>query len=174
MKTEKLNKKYTPSELADAFVFRNTLTDKQKEEARKQLAEARKKVKEKTTDTQKLYARILQLRYQMEDYAKSSTYDEKQNFASFLRTYIKLNYKINKEFADDIHINETELSQILNKHRDPSENIIIRLELHSNNVIPAVSWFKLLEKEKLYELETDTSLREQEEKYVKRRLAFDF
>ena len=170
MKTKKLDTKYTAAELADSFVFRNTLTFKQKEEAREQLAEARKKLKSHVSEQERVYASVLQLRYQMEDYANSIKFDKNLSFAFFLRSYIKLNYKVNKDFANDISIDETELSQILNKHRAPSEKTIIRLELHSNNIIPALNWFKLLEKEKVYELQTDTSLRDKEQKHVKNRL----
>lgn len=170
MKAKKLNKRYKASELADSFVFRTKLSPKQKEEARSQLATARKKNSEKRTDEQKLYARILQLRFRIEDYTRSATYDEQLSFSYFLRSYIKLGYKANKQFAKDIDMDETELSQVLNDHRSPSEKTIIRLELHSNNTIPALSWYKLLEKEKEHELQTNNTLREREEKYVKKRL----
>jgi transcriptional regulator with XRE-family HTH domain len=170
MKTEKLNKKYTSNELADSFVFRNTLTAQQKEDAGKQLEEARKKAKKQHTSGDILYAGVLQLRYRIEEYTGSSLYKADLSFAYFLRAYIKLNYKNNKDFAKDIHLDETELSQVLNGHRSPSEKTLIRLELHSNKMIPALCWFKLLEKEKEYELETDNALREREEKYVRNRL----
>ena len=140
MKAKKLNTKYTPSELADSFVFRNSLTDKQKEESRNQLTEARKKNRLHVTERETLHARVLQLRYQMEDYAKSSQFNEHLSFAYFLRNYIKLKYKVNKDFAKDINIDETELSLILNKHRYPSEKTIIRLELHSNKMISALNY----------------------------------
>lgn len=172
MKTEKLTRKYTHEELADSFVFRNTLTAGQQETAATQFAEARKKVKQKHTADEELHAGVLQLRYQIEDYTNSTQYKAHLSLSYFLRSYIKLNYKTNKDFAKDIHLDETELSQVLNGHRDPSEKTLIRLELHSGNLIPAVYWYKLLEKEKEYELETDNTLREQEEKYVKNRLTF--
>ena len=78
--------------------------------------------------------------------------------------------KKNKDFASDIDIDETELSQILNQHRKPREKIIIRLELHSNKTIPAITWFRLLEKEKEHEILTDNSLRRTESRHVKNRL----
>lgn len=172
MKTEKLNKKYTAKELAGSFVFRNTLTAQQTEDAAKQLAEARRKAHKQHTPQDLLYAGVLKLRYQIEEYTESTLYKAHLSFAYFLRAYIKLSYKNNKDFAKDIHIDETELSQILNGHRDPSEKTLIRIELHSGNMLPALYWFKLLEKEKEYELETDHTLREREEKYVRNRLTF--
>lgn len=170
MKTTKLTNKYSAAELADAFVFRNKLTKSQKKQADNQLAEARKKLRLKVSEQQKLHALVLQLRYRIEDYANSSIYDKNLNFSYFLRSYIQLQYPTNKDFARDINLNETELSQILNNHRAPSENTIIRLELHSNHIINAVNWYKLLEKTKIHELQTDTALRKREEKFVKRRL----
>lgn len=170
MKSNKLNKKYSAAELAESFVFRSTLNPKQKEEGRKQLAEARAKVKKNLTAGQKLLAGVLQLKYQIEDYGKSSVYDKNLSFAYFLRQYIKLKYKANKQFAADINIDETELSQILNNHRSPGEKTIIRLEIHSNKTIPALSWYKLLEKEKEYELQNNMEVREKEVKYVKNKL----
>lgn len=172
MKAEKLTKKYTAKELAGSFVFRNTLTAQQTADAGNQLAEARRKAKKQHTPQDVLYAGVLQLRYQIEEYTASTQYKAHLSFAYFLRAYIKLSYKNNKDFAKDIHIDETELSQILNGHRDPSEKTLIRIELHSGNMLPALYWFKLLEKEKEYELETDHTLREREEKYVKNRLTF--
>jgi transcriptional regulator with XRE-family HTH domain len=170
MKTNKLTKKYKASELADSFVFRSTLNDKQKTEGRTQLAKAREKVRKNITPGQKLLAGVLQLKYQMEDYGKSSIYDKNLSFAYFLRQYIKLKYTANKQFALDINIDETELSQLLNNHRSPSEKTIIRLEIHSNKTIPALSWYKLIEKEKEYELQNNTEVREKETKYVKNKL----
>ncbi|MFV8328291.1 hypothetical protein [Flavobacterium sp. ZS1P14] len=71
MKTDKLNSKYTPEEQADSFIFRTKLTPKQVQDAADQLNLARKKTKEQRTDSQTLYARVKQLQFQMEDYAKS-------------------------------------------------------------------------------------------------------
>ena len=165
---KKLNKKYTDSELAESFIFRSKITAKQKFEADKQLNEALAKKKEKTSEKEKLYASLMQMRFQMEDYVGSNSYNEQLSFSYFLRRYIKLRYKANKQFAMDINIEATELSLILNNHRLPSEKTIVRLELHS--AIPAVVWYKLVEKQKEYELTTDKSLREKEIKHVRNRL----
>lgn len=173
MRTEKLDKKYSKEDQVDAFVFRTKLSDKQIREAANELQLARKKAKEQLNENQILYARVQQLKFLIEDYAKSNSYNKDFSFAYFLRKYIKLNYKINKHFAKDIELPETELSSILNKGRAPSKRTIVRLELHSNNTISAVSWYKLLEKQKEYELQTDKESRQVESKHVKNRLVFD-
>lgn len=177
MKPDKILKNYTPEEIADSIVFKNPIPEGQIKEAAEELAEARRKKRESQSDKQrasyKLYSKILQLRFLMEDYAKSKEYDESQTFASFLKTYIKLIYKVNKKFAQDIDLNETELSLILRERRLPTEKIIVRLEIHSNNLIPALSWFKVVEKQREYELEKDIEFRKEQRKHVKNRLEFE-
>ncbi len=170
---KKINEKYSPKELAESFVFRNQSTREQKEELSAELAEARKQVQSEMDEKDELYAQVLQLRFQIEDYLKASRFDTSLTFASFLRQYIKLGYKMNKEFAADINLDETELSAILNKHRSPSDKTIIRLELHSNNAIPAITWYKLLEKEKEHRIQSDQKIRENENRFVKKRLLFN-
>jgi hypothetical protein len=171
MKTKKNN--YNLNELADAVVFKNTLSVEEVKNASSQLAEARKKNREIFTENQKLYAKVLQLRFLMEDYAKSEVYIDDLSFASFLKKYIRLNYKINKNFANDINLKEAELSLILNRHRLPNEKIIVRLELHSNNTIPAISWYRVLEKEKEHELQANIEFKQKQNKFVKNRLQFE-
>jgi hypothetical protein len=172
MKMNKLDKKYTKEEQADAFVFRNELSEKEKAEASNDLILARKNAKAELNDNQIVYAKVLQLRFIMEDYIKSNGFNKDFSFAFFLRKYIRLGYKINKDFAKDIQLAETELSSILNKGRTPSRKTFVRLELHSNNAIPAIIWYKVFEKEKENELQMDKLVREKEEKYVKNRLVF--
>lgn len=74
--------------------------------------------------------------------------------------------EVRKKTQSEISIDETELSQLINKHRQLIESIIIRLELHSNNTIPAVLWYKLLEKEKVHSLQINIVLRKMERKNV--------
>jgi plasmid maintenance system antidote protein VapI len=170
MSLKKLSKKYTSEELADAFVFRSTLSTEEEILASEQLKLARLKNREKLTDNQRLYASVLQLRFMIEDYLKSDQFDRELSFGNILRKYIALNYKINKQFAADIQLDETELSQLLNNKRMPSEKTIIRLEIHSNNVISAVSWYKLVEKQHEHMLSTDQQLRIQQASFVKNKL----
>lgn len=170
MKTEKLEKTYTPKELAESFVFRAKLSGKQKKETDRELAEARKKTREKSHPNDALLLRLLQLKYQMEEYSSNAPFDANRSFGFFLRAYLKSLDKKNKDFASDIDIDETELSQILNMHRKPSEKIIIRLEIHSNKTIPAITWFRILEKEKEHDIVTNTIMRKNEGKHVKNRL----
>lgn len=167
MKKNKLNDKYTDRELADSFVFRNKITPAQKAESDALMNEMRKEIQNSVTPKQLLLSRLLQLKYQIEDYLENPTYDNRFSFGFFLRGYLETLNKKNKEFAKDIDIAETELSQILNKHRNPSEKVIIRLEIHSNKILPAIMWHRLIEKEKEHEILTNTDLRTKEREHVR-------
>lgn len=171
MKNRELKKKYTDKELAESFVFRNKLTPNQKEVSDKLLKEMRGKIQSEITPKQLLLSRLLQLKYQIEDYLENPTYDAQRSFGFFLRSYLEMLNKKNYEFANDIGIKEAELSQILNKHRKPSEKIMVRLEIHSNEIIPAITWFKLLEKENEYEFSTNNTLRVSEKEHVRNMVA---
>jgi transcriptional regulator with XRE-family HTH domain len=171
MKT-KLTNKYTREELVDSFVFRTNLTPKQEKESISLLQEARQKNKQNIKSNHIILASILQLKYQIDEYINLDIYDENRSFGTFLRFYLKSLGIKNKDFAKDIDIEETELSQLLNQHRKPSDKIIIRLEIHSNKTIPAITWLKLLEKEKEHEISTNDVIRKNESKHVKNRLQF--
>ncbi|MBI2257466.1 MAG: hypothetical protein HYU67_01030 [Flavobacteriia bacterium] len=172
MKKDKLKIKYTEKELADSFVFRNNLTQFQKEESTIQMRLQRKKMENLIHPNEALLFSLLQLKYQIEDYLENSNYDVERSFSYYLRTYLNFLNKKNKEFAKDIDIAETELSQILNQHRKPSEKLFIRLEIHSNKIIPAITWFKLSEKEKEHDILTNNSLRIREQNHVRNKLSF--
>ena len=130
------------------------------------MAEARRKSQAEMTEEQKLHAGLLQLKFQLEDYVNSYQYKQGNSFGYFLTQYLTVIGKTRREFAGEIKIHETLLSHLINNRRVPSDNIIIRLELHSNNNIPAVLWFKLLEKKRAHLIATDTAIRKRELQYV--------
>ena len=147
------------------------LTAAQQKEAKLQLASARKKTQGQMTEQDRLESNIFSLRFQIEDYLAGKEYDPKMTFGYFLREYVEfLNIK-RKVFADAISIDETLLSQLINMHRLPPDYLVIRLEIHSNNLIPADYWLKLVEKQKEHMIKTDKAMRKKEQKYVHTRIA---
>lgn len=170
MKSTKRSIKYTPKEIAEAFVFPIKLTATQKKEAAKQLAIERKKGQEQMKESDRLSLQLSQLKFQLEDYIQNSEFNPDLTFGHFLKQYVDLLRLKRKEFAEDISIDETLLSQFINQHRMPPDYIAIRLELHSNNSIPATYWYKLVEKQKEFELKTDKDIRRKESKFVLRRV----
>ncbi|MCH5720003.1 hypothetical protein [Niabella hibiscisoli] len=139
-------------------------------EAAVQLNAARAKVQANASHEEQLVSDILQLRFRLEEYLNSEAFNPEFKFSYFLKQYVQLLNKKRKVFAQEINIDETELSQLINDHRSPGENILIRLELHSNNAIPAIAWYKLIEKEKEHYINTNQFIRRREEKHVSNKI----
>jgi hypothetical protein len=152
MSYKKLLQEFTPEELAEAFVFPMKLSPKQQRIADQQLSEALRLSREKMTRQERLAGSLMGLRFRMEDYFKSDKPNEDYSFGYFLKLYIQLLERKRREFAAEIGINETLLSQFINRHRMPPDYMPIRLELHSNNTLPAEHWLKIIEKDKEREM----------------------
>jgi plasmid maintenance system antidote protein VapI len=163
---EKIMKEMTPEEIVENFVLPVKETKKQREEAAKAIAEARKQYRAQLTKKDYLKANLLQLRFQLQDYIKAETYDPNKRFGNFLKAYLLILNKKSTELASEINIHETLVSQLINNHRNPNEDIMVRLELHSNNNIPAHYWFMLVQKDRINQLKTDKELRKREKKFV--------
>ncbi len=174
MKTKNLSHQHSSEELADAIVYPVTLTSAQKKEAAEQLAVARKKGQKEISKNDKLSLQLFQLKFQLENYFENKDFNHEFTFGYFLKHYVDLLQIKRKDFADQISIDETMLSQFINMHRMPPEYIAIRLEIHSNNTIPATYWFKLVQKQREHELKTDKEIRRKENKFVHRKLAVNF
>jgi plasmid maintenance system antidote protein VapI len=166
MSYKKLRKRFTPEELVDAFVFPVKLTAKQQKEAAEQLAAARKKSKAEMTDETKRSLIAIGVRSRIADSLQEETFNPEHTFGSFLKLYVELLEKKRKEFAEEISIDDTLLSQLINGHRFPPDYVAIRLELHSNNIIPATLWLKLVDKQRLHEVENNKELRKKEKQFV--------
>ena len=167
--------KFTDDELADAFVFPSDkiLTNKERKQE-SDFWSARRKQFESRTGEQKMYSSLLQLKFQLEDYIDSVQYKKTLNFGYFLNEYVSRQNKKDKQFAEEVDVTPSVLSQYINNHRKPKDEFVIRLELHSGGMIPAISWFKILQKDKEHEIMTSQQLRKEESKHVKNRLEFAY
>lgn len=164
---EVLLKQYGAEELGGNLVFPKTKTVTTDKKTRNILLEELEKRRSAISPDDQLNAQIMQLRFQIEDYLKENRFNRKKTFGYFLKSYITILDKKSNEFADEIDIKPTELSQYINNHRTPPQPVMIRLELHSNNIIPAVHWYRLAESRKLHALMSDKTLRKEQKKYVK-------
>lgn len=169
---KKLEQEFSHEEIAESYIFPDTSSKEQRAHALELVQAYRKKRTAKQTANDKLSLQILQLKFLMEDYISKNEYNNKFKFGFFLKEYISTLELKNKDFADDICIKPTELSHYISNRRKPNEELIIRLELHSNKNIPAIYWYKILEKENEYEITHDLEIRKQEQKKVKNRLEF--
>jgi len=171
---KEIEREYSPEEIAESIVFPGTKDPKGREAELSEFRKFRKKIADKQSEKSKLISQLLQLRFLIEDYLETETFNKNYYFGFFLKEYIIRLEKKNNQFAEEINVNPTELSQIINKHRKPTEKLIFRLEIHSNMNFPALMWFKLLEKERAYELKHNKEIIDSEKKHVKPGLAFSF
>jgi hypothetical protein len=170
MNNKKKSRKITPGELSGDVLLPHDLTPAEKKEADRQLAEARAKTKGEMTEETRIRLTLRHIKYRIEDYLESKEYDPKLTFGYFLKEYVILLDIKRKTFAEEISIDETLLSQLINMHRLPPDYLAIRLEIHSNNFIPASYWYKLVEREKEYHIRTDKAMRRRERKFVHNRI----
>jgi plasmid maintenance system antidote protein VapI len=171
---KEIEKEFTPEEIAESIVFPGTKNQKERESVLAEFRKLRKKISNKQSKESKTISQLLQLKFLIEDYLKDDKFNKKFYFGYFLKEYIARLEKKNNQFANEIDVNPTELSQIINKHRKPTEKLIFRLEIHSNRNFPAVMWFKLLEKERAYELHHNKKIINSEKKHVKEKIDFSF
>ena len=169
---KKIEKESSGEEIAESIVFPGTKDQKLREAELAEFRKFRKEIANKRAEKNKVIAQMLQLKFLIEDYLKADTFNKDYYFGYFLKEYINRLEKKNNQFADEINVNPTELSQIINKHRKPTEKLIFRLEIHSNRNFPAIMWFKLLEKDRAYELIHNKGIIDGEKKHVKKGLAF--
>lgn len=163
---KKTFEKLSAKEQAESFVFRNNLTGKDNLIEAGAIATAREELKNKKGRDNSIRFKLLQLKFQMEDFINNPL-DDRNSFGTFLKQYIEAINVKQFQFADEISIDKTYLSQLINQHRSPSEEVMIRLEIHSRNIINAVTWFKLAEREKEIEIRTNKTIRQKEKRYVK-------
>lgn len=166
---------FTNEELVDAFVFPNdkTLTAKEKK-YESDIWINRRSQFESRTPNQKIYSKLLQLKFQLEDYAYTNHYKKALNFGYFLNEYVTRQDKKDRQFANEVDVTSSVLSQYINNHRKPKDEFVIRLELHSNGMIPAISWLKIIQKDKEHEIMNNQELRNEESKHVKNRVEFTY
>jgi|AntRauMFilla1563_2_1112583.scaffolds.fasta_scaffold38796_2 hypothetical protein len=99
--------------------------------------------------------KLLQLKFKMEEYLLDTDSDNECKFTDFLSQYIDMLYDKRSHFSEDIDITPVLLSQILNNHRQPSEEFMLRLMVHSENAFLNVcsfqkkSWYQIYYQEKI-------------------------
>ncbi len=165
-------KKHSGKELAEAHVFPSRLSPSEKRKEENEFSRFRIQRIKNRTEGERLYSRLMQLKYLMENYANSNEYNNRYKFSYFLNEYLH-SLNINKtDFSKEISLHGAQLSRLLNDKDEPSEKILIRLEIHSNNFIPAIYWYRVYEKQKELELMGNKTIRKRESRYVTSKLAY--
>ncbi len=130
-------------------------TNKERELDSVVLMQARLERMKNLSGDQILRAKLLQLKLKMENYLKAPVYDSRNHFAHFVETYVDAIYSKRSEFAKDINVSSVFLSQVINSHREPKEEFILKLMIHSEKVFKNVGefqktiWYEIYFHEKL-------------------------
>jgi len=106
------------------------------------LMEARLARMKKLPESQVVRAKLLQLKLNMEEFIQNPVYGDHNHFSEFVQVYVDTIYKKRSSFAKDIDITPVSLSQVLNNHRDPKDEFIRRLMIHSEIAYKNVCEFK--------------------------------
>ena len=129
----------------------------------KALMEARLERMKNISEDQIIAAKLLQLKYQMEEFIKNPVSENQNFFTGFLKIYIDTLYKKRVHFAKDINVTAVRLSQVLNNHREPKEEFLLRLIVHSEKIYEKIcdfhkkTWFQVYFHEKIYDTMSNQS-----------------
>jgi hypothetical protein len=118
------------------------ISKKEQESEAVSLLEARLERIKNLSKDQIIRAKLMQLKLQMEAYVKEPMYDDQNHFSDFLKVYVDTIYSSRSKFAQDINITPIRLSQVINNHRDPKEEFIMKLMIHSEKVYKNVCDFQ--------------------------------
>ena len=116
-------------------------TNKERGADAKALMEARLSRMKNLSQDQITRARLMQLKLRMEEFIKGPVDDDQKYFTIFLKTYIDSIYSKRSAFAKDIDITPVSLSQVINNHREPKEEFILKLMIHSEKAYKNVCEF---------------------------------
>jgi plasmid maintenance system antidote protein VapI len=153
---------YTDQELAEAHIFQSDLTAEEKAKADIELKDLRMSRLKQLTDKQKLYADLLRLKFKMEDYIRHENEDTVFRFGVFLQEYLHILNKKQIDFANEINLHPTKLSQIISDKTNPNIALAYRLEKHSGGFITALLWWRLAAKKIEMNILNDSSTRKKE------------
>jgi len=131
----------------------NSKKDRESEAA--SLMEARLMRMKNLSKDQIIRAKLMQLKLKMEAYIEQPVYDDQNHFADFLKVYVDTIYSTRNKFAHDINITPIRLSQVINNHRDPKDEFIMKLMIHSEKVYENIcdfqkeTWYQVYFHEKI-------------------------
>ncbi len=149
------------------------LSEKERREISDSLTRAREKRFLERGENEKKAARLLQLKYQMEEYLSSSEIVREAQFPKFLGIYIDTLYDKRKNFAHDLSVTPVLLSHVLNEHREPQESFLQRLIVHSSNSYKSIGdfdiqlWPKVYYQDKIHQfIASKNKWQKEEERFV--------
>lgn len=149
-------------------------SDKEGESEATALMEARLMRMKNLSREQITRAKLVHLKLKMEEYLKNPVYDNRNYFSEFLESYVDTIYSKRGIFAKDIDIEPVSLSQVINNHREPNEEFILKLMIHSEMVYKNVcefhkkTWYQVYFQEKICDtMSSQEKWRPEIEKHVR-------
>ncbi len=150
--TKKQNRIIVDPEFGVDSMYKST---KDREDDGVALMETRLERMKNLTREEILRAKLLQLKLKMENYLAKPVYSQQSHFSLFLETYVDALYSKRSAFAKDINVTPVFLSQVINAHREPKEEFILKLMIHSEKVFKFVgqfqktSWYQVYYQDKI-------------------------
>lgn len=164
---KELKRQYSDEEIADFAMIPEQLSEEEAKKAREDFVKFRMQKLKEMSDQDRLLSNLLSIKYQIKSYVDSKEYESSKNFGHFLIRYIELGDRNQKEFAEDINIHPSRLNRILKGKERIGKKLAYRLEQHSGEIIPAIFWWKLMQKEVEEEILSEKEARELEKRNVK-------
>ncbi|RYM30853.1 hypothetical protein ERX46_17375 [Brumimicrobium glaciale] len=171
-----MNDKTVNKELDDFkyLIDSRNLSSKEKLSEREAIMHARELRFKDRKEKDITIAKLLQIKYQMDEYLENPLCNNQPYFPKFLESYVDSLYDKRKNFAIDIDIEPTTLSHIINGHRQPKDSFIYRLIVHSEAVFENISnfdkdlWPKIFYQDKVCEfLSSSEEWKKTESKHVR-------
>ncbi|MCL9806885.1 hypothetical protein NAT51_15220 [Flavobacterium amniphilum] len=156
-----INKKNINNNDSEFGVDSRYNSEKEREQDSIALMQARLERMKNLPKEQILRAKLMQLKLKMEDYLKKPVYDNQNHFTQFLKYYVDTIYAKRSDFAKDINISANSLSKVINNHRPPKEEFILKLMIHSEKAFAHVgefhkkTWYQVYLHEKLCDTMSD-------------------
>ena len=113
------------------------------------------------TESEKLQASILQLKYSIEEYLEQEDFEDSFSFVSCLARYVELPQMSLPRLAKAIDVPEKDIKDLLAGNAAPSVELMYRLEQHSKQTIPAQSWWQLYARALAYYIRDDQTERKE-------------
>ena len=162
-------KDYTNKELAEAHIYPNDLSEEDLKRAQEEFSSYRMNRTENMTQREKVLSRLLQLKYMMDDYLQSNEYKAEWTFGFFLDKYMESVFKDPSTFSNEISVRPFTIKQLIQNQKIPNDKILFRLDLHSNHIISALTWCRVLEKQKESDIiQDEEEMRKSESPFVKK------
>ncbi|SEQ59575.1 helix-turn-helix domain-containing protein [Neolewinella agarilytica] len=163
----KLSARLTDEEIVDGYLFNDDeVSAEEREVDHQEFLALRMKRLSEMTEGEKLFGRLMKLKYRMQDYFETKEFDPAYSFARLLKGYSSIINRSNKEFAKDLGLHHSKLSRLLNGKEKPNVELMYRLDKHSNGELPAHYWWRLYAKEFEHTIMNDQEKRAEESKRV--------